>query len=79
MEETRLFFQIKFPVRIVRRMRLFLATFHNQLDINFNIICSFTRKEFESCSLFRNLLFVPFIAENPVSHFYDEKKTSVLL
>jgi hypothetical protein len=36
----------------------------------------FRRKEFDSCSLFRNLVFIPTIAENPTSQMYEDGKGS---
>ena len=37
MEEAHFFFQIKFSVRPVRRMSLFLPTFYNGFDTNCNL------------------------------------------
>jgi hypothetical protein len=34
------------------------------------------RKEFDNCSLFRNLVFIPTIAENPTSQMYEVEKGS---
>jgi hypothetical protein len=32
------------------------------------------RKEFDNCGLFRNLVFIPTIAENPPSQMYEDEK-----
>jgi hypothetical protein len=34
------------------------------------------RKEIDNCSLFRNLVFIPPIAENPTSQMYEDEKGS---
>jgi hypothetical protein len=36
----------------------------------------FRRKEFDNCSLFRNLVFISAIAENPTSQMYEDEKGS---
>jgi hypothetical protein len=36
----------------------------------------FSRKDFDNCSLFRNLVFIPTIAENPTSQMYEDGKGS---
>jgi hypothetical protein len=36
----------------------------------------FRRKEFDNCSLFRNLVFIPTIAENLTSQMYEDEKGS---
>jgi hypothetical protein len=36
----------------------------------------FRRKEFDNCSLFQNLVFIPTIAENPTSQMYEDDKGS---
>jgi hypothetical protein len=36
----------------------------------------FRRKEFDNCSLFRNLVFIPTIAENPTLQTDEDEKES---
>jgi hypothetical protein len=36
----------------------------------------FRLNEFDNCSLFRNLVFIPTIAENPTSQMYEDEKES---
>jgi hypothetical protein len=36
----------------------------------------FRRKEFDNCSLFRNLVFIHTTAENPTSQMYEDEKRS---
>ncbi|KRZ48243.1 Retrovirus-related Pol polyprotein from transposon 17.6 [Trichinella nativa] len=44
------------------------------------LICvSFRRKLFDNCSLFHNLVLIPIIAENPISHMYGISERTVVL
>jgi hypothetical protein len=54
-------------------VRLFPVTVDDGIDIHVNAII-FRRKEFDNCSLFRNL--IPNIAENPTSQIYEDGKWS---
>ncbi|KRY04354.1 hypothetical protein T12_5602 [Trichinella patagoniensis] len=39
------------------------------------LICvSFRRKLLDNCSLFHNLVLIPIIAENPISHMYETNR-----
>ena len=44
------------------------------MDLTLISMCdSLRQKKFESCSLFRNLLLIPTISENPALHLEDEE------
>jgi hypothetical protein len=52
--------------RRAQLVRLFPVTADDGIDVHVNASYnSFRRKEFDNCSLFRNLVFIPTIAENP--------------
>jgi hypothetical protein len=56
-------------------VRLFPVTVDEGIDVHVHA-SYFQRKEFDNCSLFRNLVFIPTIVEYPTSQMYEDVKGS---
>jgi hypothetical protein len=61
-------------MRRVWLVRLFPVTVDDGIDVHAN--ASNFQAEFDNCSLFRNLVFIPTIPENPASQMYEDEKGS---